>query len=82
MIQKLRNWHERRKRAVLLGHMGHAGLWCDPETGQTWQANSRWTIFPCEGPSTIDRSIKMLRDVHFCELYVDEDWPDESSKIE
>lgn len=69
----MKNWYKKRKRAILLGDMGHAGLWCDPETGETWQANVRWSVFTCQSHTTIDEGIKMLKDVHMCELLIDKE---------
>lgn len=66
-------WCKKRKRAILLGDMGYTGLWCDPETGEVWQANSRWALFPCESHSTIEEAIEMLKDVHMCELLIDKE---------
>lgn len=67
-----RRWYRRRQRAVCLGHMGHAKAWYDPESGAQWQANSRYALFAVAMTTEgVEDTVKMLKNVHLCTLYVD-----------
>lgn len=66
-------WRARRNRAVCLGDMGHAKLWYGPESGDTWQAKRRFAWFTVPSNNDVESAVRMLDNVHFCELYVDRD---------
>lgn len=75
-MSRLREWVRRRRRAVCLGDMGHARLWCDPETERIWQAAHRWSLFTVpSNEDTVETAVRMLDTVHLCELHVDRDDP-------
>lgn len=69
------NWYRRRKRAVALGDSGYGpNYWCDPETGDVWQARTRWSLFTVHTDDPAEETIGMLDTVHSCTLYVEPDW--------
>ena len=80
--RRLRDWKAKRARAVKLGDMGHALLWCDPETEEIWQAGSRYSTLST--PSTTDGvegAIRMLDVVPACTLEVPADWRPEDEEV-
>lgn len=69
------SWYRRRKRSVLLGDSGHGpGFWCDPDTGEVWQASHRWSVFTVPSAGDAEAIISMLDHVQQCELNVPKEW--------
>lgn len=75
LYARLVNWKAKRERAVKLGDMGHAFLWCDPKTEERWQASTRYSLHTVDDPDgSLGEALRMLNLTAPCTRCVPRGW--------